>query len=60
MADLYSSKFNIDTSIKDFNYWVMDAPGMHGRSISRRRMGEIKFSSRIVTVESGQLDYRVT
>ena len=60
MADLYSSEFNIDTSIKDFNYWIKDAPWMRGRSISRTRMGEFECSSRLVIVEWGRLNYIIT
>ena len=60
MADFYSSEFNIDTLIKDLNYWIKDALWIRGRSISRTRIGELEFSSRLVIVEWGRLNYIIT
>ena len=60
MADLSSSEFNMDTLIKDFKYWIKDALWIRGRSISRAKLGEFEFSSRLVIEEWGWLNDLIT
>ena len=56
MPDLSSSKFKMDTLIKDFRYWIKDALWMEGRSISRVKVGEFEGSSSLVLEEKGGLN----